>query len=247
MCAITSAVTLVDDHRRHAGPQQLGEGAALFALPAPAAVPEQDQAGHALVRGTSMCSTAARAWTASTAVTTTRATTSLRAPRQPSPNVTLLHAAPYGARARKAVGLRLGTGSGVTVRDLLVTGFGDGAVAAVGRSALLFTAGESGVESVLLHRNGYGPGKGQLRGGIASWIDFASGDPELHDVRYFANPDPCPEKGSPAMPASYGEEQAEDGEPDYIGAFSEYENWLEEWTFFGGESDYDVRTDNSGE
>ena len=50
MWAITSAaaVALVHGHRGHAGSQQLGEGAARFPLPAPAAVPEQDQAGHAL-------------------------------------------------------------------------------------------------------------------------------------------------------------------------------------------------------
>ena len=111
-------------------------------------------------------------------------------------------------------------------RDLLVTRFGGGAIAAKGRAALLFREGESGVANAILHRNGYR----QVRGGIGSGVEFADRDPGLRNARYEANPDPRPESGSPVLGTG-------DAEHQYIGAFGEW-NWLEEWTFFGPESDY---------
>ena len=156
-------------------------------------------------------------------------------------NVTLVHSSPDGARSRTAAGLRLSTGSGLTARNLLVTGFGGGAIDAGSRSALLFEEGESGVESAILHRNGYR--SEQVRGGIGSGVEFKDEDPKLRNVRYEANPDPRPKSGSPALERGDDEEPPAEGEAStndaYIGAFGE-ENWLEEWTFFGPESDYDV-------
>ena len=147
-------------------------------------------------------------------------------------SVTLIHASPYGPRARQATGLRLETGSAVTASDLLVTRFGGGAIAASSRSALLFAEGESGVSSALLHRNGHRPRQGQLRGNIAAGVDLTDRDPKLRDTRLFANPDPRPKADSPAL------KQDGAAQPAYIGAFGKDLNWLEEWTVFGPEQDY---------
>ena len=169
-------------------------------------------------------------------------------------NVTVLHSHPYGRSERKAIGLRLRAGSGVTARDLLVTGFGGGWIDAGQRAGLLFEEGVSSVSSALLHRNGIRPGPGQLRGGIAAGDEIIDRDPRLRDVRYFANPDPRPKANSPALkpdedgepeaPAALADADPDGGQPaapDYIGAFGKHENWLEEWTLFGAEADYDAR------
>ena len=142
-------------------------------------------------------------------------------------NVTLVHGWPYGEREREGAALRLSAGSGVRVRDLLATRFG-GAIAAGGRSRLLFEEGESSVTSALLWLGGVRP----LRGGLRDAVEFAERDPKLRDVRDFANPDPRPKAGSPALP---------DDREGYIGAFGRKENWLEGWTVFGPESVYDLR------
>ena len=166
-------------------------------------------------------------------------------------NATLVHSSPYGKESRTAVGLRLGTGTGLTARDLLVTQFRGGAIRAGSRTALLFEEGESGVESAILHKNGYRPGSGQVRGGIGAGVEFEDKDPKLRNVRYEANPDPRPKSGSPALkaddeaePPAEGEEPAEE---QYIGAFGTAENWLEEWTFFGPEADYDAQAAGGAE
>ena len=144
-------------------------------------------------------------------------------------NVTLVHARPYGRRERRGVALRLSTGSGVRISELLATRFGHAAIDARGRSAWLFHEGESSVTGALLWLNG----APQLRGGIQNYVDFIGyRDPKLRDVRDFANPDPRPKADSPAL--------HEEGE-GYIGAFGRKENWLEEWTVFGPESVYDLR------
>ena len=170
-------------------------------------------------------------------------------------NVTLVHSYPYGKREREAAGLRLRTGSGVTVRDLLVTRFGGGAIDAGQRAALLFEEGVSSVSSSLLYRNGFRPLRGSLHRGTGTGIEFTDRDPKLRDVRYVPNPDPRLKPGSralkeddPELPQAAdgeadpdGEESEEPAEPDYIGAFGKDENWLEEWTLFGPEADYDTR------
>ena len=63
-------------------------------------------------------------------------------------------------------------------------------------------------------------------------MQFASRNPQLRDVRDFANPDPRPKADSPALT------EAREG---YIGAFGRTENWLQECTVFGPESVYDLR------
>ena len=166
-------------------------------------------------------------------------------------NVTLVHPSPYGREAQQKAGLRLRTGTAVSARDLLVTRFGGGAIDAGGREALLFGEGESSVTRAILYRNGFRPGAGQLRGGIAAGVEFEDRDPRLRNTFWEANPDPRPVTGSPALSTTNPTDQAAEGEAAtgaaYIGAFGKDENWLEEWTFFGPESDFDTRGTDDGE
>ena len=175
-------------------------------------------------------------------------------------NVTLVHAYPYGKREREAAGLLLRDGSGVQARDLLVTRFGGGAVKAGQRAVLLFAEGESAVARSLFRFNGIRHLRYRLQQLDDSAIEFTDRDPQLRDVRYVPNPDPRPRENSRALqadaepgdPAS-GQQAGPDGRadegpdaetpkaPNYIGAFGPDTNWLEEWTFFGPESDYDTR------
>ncbi len=151
-------------------------------------------------------------------------------------NVTLIHSWPYGRRERKAVAVRLSSGSGVRANDLLATRFLGGAIWAGGRTALLFEDGESWVASSLFYLNG-GVDRRQLRGGLDAGVEFLGfRDPKLRDVRHFPNPDPRPKPDSAAL--------HDDGE-GYIGAFGRKENWLEEWTVFGPESAYDTREETA--
>ena len=103
-------------------------------------------------------------------------------------NLTLIHSWPYGQRERKSVALRLSTGSGTRVRDMLATRFLGGTIAAGDRSGLLFDESESSVNGALLYLNGVR----QLPGGLRDTVEFAHRDPKLRDVRAFANPDPRP-------------------------------------------------------
>ena len=59
-------------------------------------------------------------------------------------------------------------------------------------------------------------------------------------MRWFANPHPLPKASSPALKEEPGEREAAPASA-YIGAFGEEENWLDGWTFFGAESEYDPR------
>ncbi len=146
-------------------------------------------------------------------------------------NVTLLHSQPYGRRARRGAGVHLRTGSGLRASDLLASHFGGGGVQAGPRATMLFTEGESSLAGALLYVNGNG--RGQLRGlALRDALEYVNRKPDLRDVRYFANPDPRPKPDSPAL--------ADEGE-GYIGAFGRKDNWLEEWTVFGPESEYDPR------
>ena len=95
----------------------------------------------------------------------------------------------------------------------------------------MFHEGEGWVSGALLHRNGNVPGNGQLRGGGRPGVQFID-----------RKPDPRPESDSPAM-LEYSPAEA-----PYIGAFGDEKNWLEEWTFFGPEAEYDTRgADGAGD
>ena len=149
-------------------------------------------------------------------------------------NVTLVHAAPYDRRTRRAVAVRLADGTAVQLRDLLAAHFGGGALRASGRSRLLFGEGESSLAGALLWLNG----SPQVPAGIAEDADFEVRDPKLRDVRDFAAPDPRPKADSPALTIE---------RKGYIGAFGRTDNWLQEWTVFGPESVYDIREKSEDE
>jgi|GEM_PF-833731 len=74
--------------------------------------------------------------------------------------------------------------------------------------------------------------------------------PRLRNVRYEGNPDPRPLDASPALaigkavtppsvPGGGYCGQIADPSGSFRGGFSQDENWLEEWTFFGPEDNYD--------
>ena len=135
-------------------------------------------------------------------------------------NLTLVHAAPYDRRTRRAVAVRLADGTAVQLRDLLAAHFGGGALRASGRSRLLFGEGESSLAGALLWLNG----SPQVPAGIAEDADYDVRNPKLRDVRDFADPDPRPKADSPALTIE---------RKGYIGAFGRSDNWLKEWTVFG--------------
>ena len=150
-------------------------------------------------------------------------------------NVTLVHVAPYGRRGRRGVALRLADGSGVQAESLVAARFGGGAVRAAGRSRLLFDEGGSWVNGALLWLNG----APQVPAFLAEAVEFRARNPQLRDVRDFANPDPRPKLSLDAV--MYVLDVLGHDRERYIGAFDWTENWLEEWTVFGPESVYDVR------
>ena len=152
-------------------------------------------------------------------------------------NVTLVHSSPFGSSGRTAVAVSLFSGSGVSVLDLLATGFRGGGIKAGGRSALLFGEGESAVSGALLYKAGFRP----LRGVPRDAVEVISEDPRLRDVREFPNPDPRPKADSPALWELPPLDRLPAPGRNYIGAFDDRENWLEEWTVFGPESVYDLR------
>lgn len=156
-------------------------------------------------------------------------------------NVTLVHSIPHAQRARKQAGLRLRTGTAVSARDLLVTGSGASAIHAGAHAALLFGEGESSVASAVLYLNGHRSGGGQLRGGIIFGVEFKDRNPKLRNVSWEANPDPRLKAGSSALPVTKAAEDETATGAAYIGAFGTAENWLQEWTFFGPESECDPR------
>ena len=73
-------------------------------------------------------------------------------------------------------------------------------------------------------------------------------DPMLVSAAHRPNPDPRPRLDSPALKFAIGAVPPSDGLLDtgaqYIGAFGD-SNWLEEWTFFGPESDYGFAEEES--
>ena len=87
------------------------------------------------------------------------------------------------------------------------------------------------------------------RGNIAA-------NPLLRNVRLEGNPDPRPREGSPALaiggaltpPYVAGGTACGDGAVDnrgsFRGGFGANDNWLEEWTFFGPEDNYDADPTN---
>lgn len=158
-------------------------------------------------------------------------------------NATLVGGLAQDENSSSGDGMRLRVGTAITARNVLLTGFGGDALDVRDNSPSLFSDGTSSISNAIIHSNGGSTGDDQIAGDVASSVEYTDVDPMLVNVRYEANPDPRPVLGSPALlignaatPPSTG---SLDTSAQFIGAFGA-ENWLEEWTFFGAEFDYDV-------
>ena len=165
-------------------------------------------------------------------------------PRPAQYNVTLVGGASLGEEASSGDGIRLASGATLSARNVVLTGFGGAALDVQGDSVATFMAGgTSSLRNAILHANGGLVEAAQIKGEVDSFIDFTDTDPMLRNVRYEGNPDPRPKNGSPALEFGVSAIPPTDGTltstAEYIGAFGT-KNWLDEWTFFGPESDYDV-------
>ena len=151
-------------------------------------------------------------------------------------NLTLVGGATLGPEASSGYGFRLGAGAEVTARNLVVTGFGGFALGAESEAAGLFTNERSSIRNAILYENRGQFGLAQIEEGISPYVEFVDADPQLRNVRYEANPDPRPRRGSAVLETDAAAVPPSDGSPRdggrYVGAFGET-NWLEEWTFFG--------------
>ena len=160
-------------------------------------------------------------------------------------NLTLVGGPTQGpANGSHGGGILLRAGSAVTARNALVMGFASGAIDFRDNARSLFIDGTSSIDNAIFHANAGGTADDQVNGGIEAMVDFLHEEPMLVNVRYEASPDPRPMLGSPALTVGTGAVPPSDGVLDtsaqYIGAFGD-SNWLEEWTFLGKESDYDMR------
>lgn len=157
-------------------------------------------------------------------------------------NVTVVASASGGSIANsRRSGIVLRNGSSVTARNAIISGFESGAIKAMGSSPSMFRAGISSIANSILHANGSVRAGGHIEGMGAEGMQYLDAEPKLVNVRYAANPDPRPRLSSPAIRVGAGVVPPSDGILDtsaqWIGAFGD-SNWLEEWTFFGPESDY---------
>ncbi len=145
-------------------------------------------------------------------------------------NVTLTAATDAAGRPGRGAGLRLQAGSALTATRLLVLGFSrSAALVADPHAGQLFEDGTSTVTDSIQHRN-----LRAHRGWSGAGVKFRTKTTlKLRNAGTDPNHDPRPKGSLEALADS-------DDEADYVGAFGE-ENWLEEWTVFGPESEYDPR------
>ena len=158
-------------------------------------------------------------------------------------NLGVLGGAPGNQRSIGS-GIVLDAAAGMNARNLLVTGF---AGHALDGSAASFVAGASSVANAILTNSGWRRGGSlQVSGRFEPYVEYAKVNPKLLNVRYESNPDPRPRSGSAPLRlgnAAIPPFDARFSRPaHYVGAFRK-KNWLEEWTFFGPESDYEVPVD----
>ena len=139
--------------------------------------------------------------------------------------------------------IRLEAGAALATRNALVVGFEGPAIEARSGAVAHFVVGRSRFTHAILHANRpFRNPRAQVTDGISAYVEYLDDDPDLLNVRYEANPDPRPAYGSAALRPA-GEEAPPDGfglssAPRYVGAFGGW-NWLQEWTFFGAERDYE--------
>lgn len=158
-------------------------------------------------------------------------------------NLTLVGGLMQDPNSSSGDGMRLRVGTAITARNVVLTGFGGDALDVRDNSPALFADGTSSITNAIIHDNGDMVGDAQIRGGVEGSVEYHDVAPMLVNVRYEANPDPRPAIGSPALMIGGAATPPSDGTVDtsaqFVGAFGA-ENWLEEWTFFGDEFDYDV-------
>ena len=158
-------------------------------------------------------------------------------------NVTLVGGLAQDTNSSSGDGMRIRVGTAITARNVLLTGFGGDALDVRDNSPSLFTDGTSSIKNAIIHANGGNTGAAQIVGGVESSVGYMDVAPMLVNVRYEANPDPRPMLGSAALlvgnAATPPSTDSLDTSAQFIGAFGD-ENWLEEWTFFGDELDYDI-------
>ncbi|MCG8653296.1 MAG: hypothetical protein MI861_25885, partial [Pirellulales bacterium] len=151
-------------------------------------------------------------------------------------------------------GILIREGSAGSVRNAIVMGFGsDGLDIADDPTVSQATMGNITLESMILWNNGDDArtaGAAQtVADNVADDLEAFLGDnifavnPMLRNVRFEGNPDPRLLDGSPAgtpgaavTPPSNGFLDTAGG--GFHGAFGFSRNWLDEWTFFGGEDLY---------
>ncbi|MDE0265328.1 MAG: hypothetical protein OXJ37_23205 [Bryobacterales bacterium] len=139
--------------------------------------------------------------------------------------------------------IRLGAGSSMKARNVIVTGFVAGASEVRDRTAPSFRDGARSMAHSIVHAGG--DGYMLIGDGMESGPEYLDENPKLVNVHYAPNPDPRPKLSSSALMVGAGAIPPSDGFLDtsaqQIGAFRD-SNWLEEWTFFGPESDYRAET-----
>ena len=127
----------------------------------------------------------------------------------------------------------------IRARNVLATGFGGFAVDGWAAS---FSDGRSRIAGMLLSLSGYSQST-RVPGALEPWVQYTRANPDLIDVRHAANPDPRPRNGSAALKLGTAVASPFDirfaRTEDYTGAFGK-RNWLEEWTFFGPEEDFQL-------
>ena len=159
-------------------------------------------------------------------------------------NVTMVGGLYQDMNSTSGDGMRIRVGTAITARNVLTMGFGGDALDVQDNSPSFFMDGTSSIKNSIITMNGGKTGMEQFRGGVESMVGYIDSDPMLVNVRYEANPDPRPTVGSPALAIGAAATPPSDGTLDTsaqcVGAFCNDENWLEEWTFFGDEFDYDV-------
>ena len=149
-----------------------------------------------------------------------------------------------GSQRSIGPGILLDEEAAVTARNVLATGF---AGFAIDGSTASFASGRSSFSHGVLAGSGYRyGGSSQVPGRFGPYVKYTSEDPALFNVRYAANPDPRPRSGSVALrlgTAAVPPHAARfSPAAHFVGAFRT-RNWLEEWTFFGPESDYEAPLD----
>ena len=157
-------------------------------------------------------------------------------------NVTIVRASANHLYATSNDGMRIGDGSEVTARNILITGFGGNALNVLATPTGFFSRGKSSLVNSIIHANGGRTGDQQIAVDLAATISYMDIDPMLVNVRWEASPDPRPASGSHAFKLGSAVAPPYDGTLNTrarrIGAFCNDENWFEKWTFFGYEVDY---------